>query len=127
MFKGGFRHQKKPGNAEAPYFLTHAKRFIPNKSLDRYNELYERYSQPDFKTANISYYYDYEGSPNEGYCWIDDLEIGEKIKTIPEDPIREGYEFAGWYKAGQEEPFNFTAYTKDENELELFAKWIGQK
>lgn len=48
--------------------------------------------------ANISYFYNYEGAPNDGYYWIDDMEDGETIKYIPENPIREGYLFGGWFK-----------------------------
>ena len=52
----------------------------------------------DLIPANISYFYNYEGAPNDGYYWIDDVENGETIKYIPENPIREGYLFGGWFK-----------------------------
>lgn len=45
--------------------------------------------------ANVSYFYNYEGAPNDGYYWLDDLEDGETIKYIPENPTREGYLFGG--------------------------------
>jgi len=47
--------------------------------------------------VNVSYRYNYEGAPDEGYYFIDDYD-GELIGYIPEDPLREGYEFMGWYK-----------------------------
>ena len=47
--------------------------------------------------ANIEFVYNYEGAPNEGYYWIDDVEDGEKVEIIPPDPKRDGYTFCGWY------------------------------
>lgn len=47
--------------------------------------------------ANVYYMYNYDGSPNEGYYWVDDYD-NELISYIPIDPIREGYTFDGWYK-----------------------------
>lgn len=85
--------------------------------------------------ANVSYYYNYENSPNDGYYWIDNYGYGETIEYIPQSPTRDGYTFGGWYK----EPecinnWDFTTDTipqvqYDENEKEiyqetkLYAKW----
>ena len=41
--------------------------------------------------------YNYEGAPNLGYYWLDDIEDGEKIEIIPPDPERAGYTFGGRY------------------------------
>jgi hypothetical protein len=41
--------------------------------------------------------YNYDNSPNEGYYWVDNYTNG-LIEFIPPTPIREGYEFKGWYK-----------------------------
>ena len=86
------------------------------------------------KIANTSFYYNYDGAPNEGFYWIDDLD-NEKIEVIPPAPEREGYMFGGWYK----EPtcinaWNFETdivpakeYTEDGEyvykETCLYAKW----
>ncbi|MBQ9710571.1 MAG: InlB B-repeat-containing protein [Clostridia bacterium] len=48
--------------------------------------------------ASVSYYYNYDNAPNQGYYWLDDGYINETIKHRPKDPTREGYEFTGWYK-----------------------------
>lgn len=56
-------------------------------STDEYNS----------KIANVSYMYNYDNSPNEGYYWVDNYTNG-LIEFIPPTPIREGYEFKGWYK-----------------------------
>ena len=48
--------------------------------------------------ASVSYYYNYDNAPNQGYYWLDDGYSNETIKHRPKDPTREGYEFTGWYK-----------------------------
>ena len=55
------------------------------------------YNKSFFLLANVEFMYNYEGAPNEGYYWIDDIENGEKIEIIPPEPTREGYTFGGWY------------------------------
>ena len=87
--------------------------------------------------ANVSYHYNYENSPNEGYYWIDDYNYGGKIFIIPPEPVREGYRFAGWYK--EPECVNKWLFDTDVlpkiaydengdiiyNETELYAKWVS--
>ena len=53
-----------------------------------------------YKYANVSYYYNYENAPFDGFYWLDDYGDfnDEIIKYPPANPVREGYEFAGWYK-----------------------------
>lgn len=48
--------------------------------------------------ANVSFLWNFEGAENKGYYWIDDLDYGEKITLIPDEPFRRGYKFTGWYK-----------------------------
>jgi len=65
-----------------------------------YGPSYNENFYPNNKTsffANVSYHYNYEGAPDEGYYFIDDYDNG-LIGYIPEDPIREGYQFMGWFK-----------------------------
>ena len=50
-----------------------------------------------YRPANVSFNYNYEGSPNNGYYWIDDYS-DELIEYKPKNPIRIGYGFMGWYK-----------------------------
>ena len=61
-----------------------------------YNVEYNRRSEGI--AANISYYYNYEQAPNDGYYWIDNCGYGGKIEYIPPIPERDGYAFDGWYK-----------------------------
>lgn len=85
--------------------------------------------------SNVSYYYNYPGSKNDGVFWIDNIEAGEKIKyQPPKEPTREGYEFGGWYKEPEcLNKWNFSIDTMPETpqgaendfyELKLYAKWI---
>lgn len=65
----------------------------------------ESYAQknPDYPLtpANVSYYYNYESAENYGYYWIDDYDYGCKIEFIPDEPIRDGYVFGGWFKEAE--------------------------
>lgn len=47
--------------------------------------------------ANVSYYYNYENK-DDNYYFIDDCNYGGTIEFIPNDPVREGFSFGGWYK-----------------------------
>ncbi len=86
--------------------------------------------------ANVTYFYNYENAKNDGYYWIDNYAYGEKIEYIPENPTRDGYTFAGWYKESEcinkwnfevdtlpEEQFNEEEITIYQ-ETKLYAKWI---
>jgi len=63
-------------------------------------------------------------TPNDGYYWIDDIEEGEKIKTIPINPERDDYEFTGWYE--EEEcinKINLEEIIMGEETITLYAGW----
>ena len=86
--------------------------------------------------ANVSYYYNYETAPNDGYYWIDNYNYGEKIEYIPAMPVRDGCTFGGWYKESEcINAWNFETdtlpevqYNEEEikiyQETKLYAKWI---
>ena len=119
-------------NTNAICFMTY-KRYI--EEYDDYGNI-ELGEIPRRYAANVSYYYNYEGSENDGYYWIDDIENGEKIEVIPEEPKREGYKFGGWYK--EQECINKWDFAKDTVEKvkvdrtnytefvenKLYAKWM---
>lgn len=85
--------------------------------------------------ANTAYMFNYEGSPNEGYYFINDFERGGLIENTPYEPFREGYGFTGWYKDAEcTQKWNFEVDTLpeptyDENgeleyvETRLYAGW----
>lgn len=77
--------------------------------------------------ANVSYYYNYEDAKNEGYFWIDDCDYGSKIEFIPKDPVRDGYEFSGWYKEAEcVNEWDFDADTLPDEKKELKEDSYGE-
>lgn len=50
--------------------------------------------------ANVSYMYNYENSPNDGYYWAD-IYDNSLITFVPPIPNRNGYVFDGWYKEAE--------------------------
>ncbi len=126
-------------NCDSIYHLGSGTNAICYITYLRYKENYidldikiESGELPNYYAANVSYYYNYEGSENDGYYWIDDIENGEKIEVIPDEPKREGYKFGGWYK--EQECINKWDFEKDTIikaeyhekfiENKLYAKWI---
>ena len=86
--------------------------------------------------ANVTYIYNFSEAPNDGYYWIDNYKYGEKIEYIPENPMREGYVFEGWYKESDcinKWDFESDLIPKSQvdeqdqeiyQETKLYAKWI---
>lgn len=70
-------------------------------------------SLTDIYFANVSYMYNYESKEHDGYYFIDDYDYGSKIEYIPEEPTREEYTFAGWYR----EPEGINAWDFDTDTL----------
>ena len=76
-------------------FIT-KRRVFGNNLL--HNEDMKKYIDYDvYGIANVSYIYNYEEAPNDGYYWVDDYDNG-LIEYIPPEPTRDGYIFDGWYK-----------------------------
>ena len=112
------------------------------EGVNHYNYYYTKENEvPKFtrdgRIANVSYYYNYEQAPNNGYYWIDNYNYGEKIEYIPPIPERDGYAFDGWYKESDcINKWNFEtdalpqAQVDDQGqeiyqETKLYAKWIS--
>lgn len=108
---------------------------IPNRGhVFVTSEAFERKNSKFIMPANVSYNWNYEEAPNSGYYWIDDYD-DELIDYIPVDPIREGYEFGGWYKEPEcinewdfyNEIVPAKVYNSDNEyqyqETKLYAKW----
>lgn len=121
-------------------FLDKEVFYISNADVEfSKNKFYRTSLKGDtYTTANVSYDYNYENSPNEGYYWIDNYAYGEKIEYIPEQPIRDGYTFGGWYKESEcINAWNFgtdtlpqAQYDEQEREIyqetKLYAKWVKE-
>lgn len=61
---------------------------------------------------------------HENYTWIDYIEDGERIKTMPPEPTRDGHEFTGWYldrKCTQKA--DFKSFVKDGKDTTFYAGW----
>lgn len=96
------------------------------------NPLYHR-------LANVTYFYNYSYSPNDGYYWVDSYDESV-IAFIPPKPQRNGYIFDGWYKesecinewnfdtdiTGKELVINETSNYTQYDGICLYAKWIEQ-
>lgn len=50
--------------------------------------------------ADLVYFYNYDGAPEDGCYWIDDYD-NERITYPPQDPEREGFRFTGWFKEAE--------------------------
>ena len=134
------------GFEEVPYYLYR------NYGFDVYyaRRIYEEnigdgvsliYRNPTY-SANVSYYYNYECAPTDGYYWIDDCDYGGTIEFIPPEPEREGYIFDGWHKEPEcinEWDFNSDTLPEEKKEINddgeeeviyqetvLYAKWTKQ-
>ncbi|MDR2266056.1 MAG: InlB B-repeat-containing protein [Christensenellaceae bacterium] len=105
-------------------------KYVPASKLTEYQEL----TESTICAANTSYYYNYPPSisyfylyyeaPNGGYYWIDDVNEGDVIKTIPEPPSRSGYKFGGWYAEPEcITPWDFKTKKTADKDFELYAKW----
>lgn len=114
------------GKYSYPECFSDSSIYVPKNSLETYLNRYGEYnSNTKFYAANVSYYYNYEDAPNDGYYWVDDLNLGDTIKTIPDNPSRAGYVFVGWYKEREcVHEAVLSEIIKGEEEIELFAKWI---
>ncbi|MBR3571181.1 MAG: InlB B-repeat-containing protein [Mycoplasmataceae bacterium] len=101
------------------------------------SEVYEKINSKFIMPANISFRWNYEGAPNNGYFWIDDYN-NELINYIPIEPVRDGYVFDGWYKESTcinkwdfsvdvipEKEYN-SDYEYIFYETVLYAKWIKE-
>ena len=94
----------------------------------------KNYSSINLAPANVSYIYNYEDAPNDGYYFIDDCN-NELIEFVPDDPEREGYTFKGWYKEAEcasKWDFEIDIIPEKDNEedfieTKLYAKWDKAK
>ena len=134
--EGFFQVAKKPidvfyiSNGTKLQDNAHHYTYYYTKDNDEYKKRFEG------RAANVSYYYNYEKAPNDGYYWIDNCNYGETIEYIPEQPIRDGYTFGGWYRdSACVNEWNFECdtlpqaqYDEQEKEIyqetKLYAKWI---
>ena len=117
------------------------KHVIPKLAYDKllegyYCEVHQKESirTENFIPANISYCFNYDSEPNEGYFFVDVLDETGKLTKPPYDPQRKWYKFDGWYT--EPECINKWDFDNDEvtisydesgnriyEEIKLYAKW----
>ena len=118
------------------YISTGLSVFLTSYYASNKTNFYASDGYLNYYFSNVSYYYNYKTAPNDGYYWIDNYEYGERIEYIPENPLRNGYTFDGWYKESEcvnvwdfeTDRLPETQYNEEEQEIyqetKLYAKWI---
>lgn len=95
---------------------------ISGRTIFGYNYVENDYQVKDYRSrliGNVSYLYNYEENPNDGYYWVDSY--NESVITfIPPEPQRDGYKFDGWYK--ESECINEWDFTTDITGKEIVLK-----
>ena len=124
----------KDNNETSDFSVVNSTLFVNKSKYFSFDIQYNESKIPSSYAANVSYFYNYEDSLNDGYYWIDDIEDGALIDYIPKEPRREGYLFEGWYK--EEECLNKWDFSVDRIqkseyytefiENKLFAKWAKE-
>lgn len=70
-------------------------------------------------SLTATFYYNYDGAPDDGVFYTAHFEEGDRIGTIS-SPTREGYVFGGWYDENGEE---FRPAKKYDASVEFYASW----
>jgi len=69
------------------------------------------------------YVYFFTGNGAQPLASLEDVEPGAKIE-VPQDPVRDGYDFVGWYKDRQlTEAWDFDTDVMPGQSIVLYAKW----
>jgi hypothetical protein len=135
---------------------THTPKIIVMRDTSSYSKLKEKHKETvklylgpslmihmwflEGLIPNIGYFIKVENKQmgTEDFYWSDDIEIGERINTLPPIPEREGYIFDGWYsdlefinKWDFEEDMPFPTleeyiYNEDGPDFALFGRWIDE-
>ena len=79
-------------------------------------------SASDTDTATATFYWNYEGAPDDSVYEVKEYENGGKLRK-PADPEREGYSFEGWYMDPEYQTafVNNSVYTGDQS---IYARWL---
>jgi hypothetical protein len=102
----------------APYNFRSVPIFVPPSTADRFSKSKWSYTRP----ANVTFHF------NNGYTdvyWIDDIDLGDEILTMPQTPIDDGKTFMGWFTEKEcENEWDFENGIMMAYHLDLYAKWI---
>ena len=77
----------------------------------------------DSTRPNVSFFYNYQDSPNQDYFWFDYI-TESNLFMFPPTPIRQGFDFMGWFLEPEPmTPWNNRMPEMVEDTLNLYAKW----
>ena len=107
--------------------------FINSGNLKLWNEEYtihrlnkgipESFAYYNMQIGNVNFIYNYNNSPYNGIYHFDSVD-NDYITYIPEEPIREGYKFMGWYK--EKECINLWDFNVDKTNDLIYARIIDE-
>lgn len=99
-------------------FYTHA------DLCDELNELIEiPETGAEVLPTNVSFMYNFNGAPNEGYFMLDHVEEGQKL-FCPYEPMRSGHSFIGWSLDPQSDTVvDISSVNVLNEEIILYANW----
>ena len=93
------------------------------EAINQDTNLYAKWvSSNSSDVTKALFYWNYDGAPSEVYKEVS-FTNGDRIKTKPADPTREGYEFDGWYTSTTYETA-FSKSTKYTGNQTFYAKWL---
>ena len=122
-------------NEQGRYVIT---RWLYDKETHEGSSYWQNEIQTHYLPANISFMFNYDNNPNEGYFFVDLVEESGKLMKPPYEPRRDGYTFQGWYKdvactkAWDFENDTVTIQFDEEGnhiyeEIRLYAKWEAEE
>jgi hypothetical protein len=102
----------------APYNFRSVPIHVPSYCADDFFKSKWSYT----RAANVTFYLNSRSYTD--VHWIDDIELGDKILTVPQ-PIEVGKTFMGWFTEKEcENEWEFENDIMMAYHLELYAKWI---
>lgn len=97
--------------------------YVPRVRYQEFDEVFSG-DKSYLRMANVVYDLNYD---EHSFYYVDYVEMEDKIKNTPLSPVREGYQFDGWYKEKEciiKFDFASDSVSVNENgEMRLYAKW----
>lgn len=135
-YSNGFTQINSLDNWLLPYRNSKTDICVPKTAVNDFEKKYSFNTDARFKPANVTYWLvppqflidlGFGTDLLSDYIhWVDDLEVGDKIQTIPENPDigLAGVEFLGWYLDDEfTVKLDFDTFVKGEDEIDIYAKW----
>lgn len=102
--------------------------YVPAEQLDEYQTLWQTQTEDftadtyegEVRAANVEYHLN--AGDMEDFYYVDYVTPGNRIQNVPPIPLREAWEFVGWYPENSETVWSETAQVPEDG-LKLYAKW----